>query len=121
MGMLHGHGWDEILREMWLTGVVLSGIQAGWIRWHMGGETDSSGPTLRKVINCLTFLPYANAPHYELTRRSAGKPFDPSRCVSASSAELDDHRPEVPTADNVRTLRTWRGRSNRFAADRRLV
>jgi hypothetical protein len=29
MGMLHGHGWDEILREMWLTSVVLSGIQAG--------------------------------------------------------------------------------------------
>jgi peptidase E len=43
MAMWRLHGWDEILREVWQAGVVLTGISAGSICWHVGGTTDSFG------------------------------------------------------------------------------
>ena len=58
------HGWDDLLREAWLAGVVLAGVSAGSICWHVGGTTDSFGPELRPVTNGLGFLPYANGVHY---------------------------------------------------------
>lgn len=59
------HGWDEFLREAWLAGVVLGGVSAGSICWHVGGSTDSFGPELRPVTNGLGFLPYSNGVHYD--------------------------------------------------------
>ena len=65
LAMWRLHGWEEILREVWQAGVVLTGISAGSICWHVGGPTDSFGPTLRPVTNGLAFVPYANAVHYD--------------------------------------------------------
>jgi peptidase E len=59
------HGLDEILRECWQSGVVLSGVSAGSLCWHVGGTTDSFGPDLRPVTNGLAFLPWSNSPHYD--------------------------------------------------------
>jgi peptidase E len=59
------HGLDVVLRECWEAGVVLSGVSAGSLCWHVGGTTDSFGPTLRLVTNGLGFLPYANSPHHD--------------------------------------------------------
>lgn len=59
------HGWDEFLREAWLAGVVLGGVSAGSICWHIGGTTDSFGPQLRSVGNGLGWLPYSNGVHYD--------------------------------------------------------
>ncbi len=59
------HGVDEIMRECWEAGVVLSGVSAGSICWHLGGTTDSFGPTLRPIDNALGFLPYSNGVHYD--------------------------------------------------------
>jgi peptidase E len=59
------HGVDEVLRDAWERGVVLGGVSAGSICWHLGGTTDSFGPTLRPVGNGLGFLPYANGVHYD--------------------------------------------------------
>lgn len=59
------HGVDEILRECWQSGVVLTGVSAGSICWHVGGTTDSYGPDLRAVDNALAFLPYSNGVHYD--------------------------------------------------------
>jgi peptidase E len=59
------HGLDEILRECWETGVVLSGVSAGSLCWHVGGTTDSFGLPLQAVTNGLGFLPYSNSPHYD--------------------------------------------------------
>ncbi|GAA4856411.1 peptidase E [Actinomycetospora corticicola] len=59
------HGLDTILREAWEAGVVLTGVSAGSICWHVGGTTDSFGPTLQPVINGLGLLPYANGVHYD--------------------------------------------------------
>jgi peptidase E len=60
------HGLDAILRECWEAGVVLSGVSAGSLCWHVGGTTDSFGPTLEPVTNGLAFLPYSNSPHHDV-------------------------------------------------------
>ncbi|RIJ69837.1 peptidase E [Nakamurella silvestris] len=58
------HGWDEHFRKAWEAGVVLGGVSAGSLCWHLGGTTDSFGPDLRPVTNGLGFLPYSNGVHY---------------------------------------------------------
>ena len=60
------HGLDEVLRECWEEGVVLGGVSAGSICWHVGGPTDSYGPTLRPALGGLGFLPYRNGVHYDV-------------------------------------------------------
>jgi peptidase E len=59
------HGVDTALRTAWRAGVVLTGISAGSICWHVGGTTDSFGPQLRSVTDGLGFVPYANGVHYD--------------------------------------------------------
>jgi peptidase E len=59
------HGLDEILREAWERGIVLGGVSAGSICWHVGGTTDSFGADLRAVTDGLAFLPYSNGVHYD--------------------------------------------------------
>jgi peptidase E len=65
------HGVDEILHEAWQAGVVLGGVSAGSICWHVGGSTDSYGLTLRGFTDGLGWLPYSNGVHYdgEMQRR----------------------------------------------------
>jgi peptidase E len=60
------HGLDVTLRECWEAGVVLQGVSAGSLCWHVGGTTDSFGPTLRPVTDALGFLPYSNSPHHDV-------------------------------------------------------
>ncbi len=59
------HGVDDVFAEVWRAGVVLGGVSAGSICWHLGGTTDSFGPDLRAVTDGLGFLPYANGVHYD--------------------------------------------------------
>ena len=59
------HGLDGVFREVWQAGVVLGGVSAGSICWHIGGTTDSFGPDLRPVTNGLALLPYSNGVHYD--------------------------------------------------------
>ena len=51
------HGLDEIMREAWEAGVVLAGVSAGSICWHVGGTTDSFGLDLQPVTNGLAPAP----------------------------------------------------------------
>ncbi|MET8252255.1 peptidase E [Micromonospora sp. NPDC005197] len=59
------HRLDEILHECWQAGVVLAGVSAGSICWHVGGATDSFGPRLRGFTEALGWLPYGNGVHYD--------------------------------------------------------
>ncbi|HEX5090999.1 MAG TPA: peptidase E [Nocardioides sp.] len=59
------HGLDEILRECWESGVLLSGVSAGSICWYVGGPTDSYGPDLQLAPPGLGLLPYGNGVHYD--------------------------------------------------------
>ena len=59
------HGLDRLLTQAWHAGVVLSGVSAGSICWHVGGTTDSFGPDLRAVTDGLGLLPYGNGVHYD--------------------------------------------------------
>ncbi|NNN00702.1 MAG: peptidase E [Acidimicrobiaceae bacterium] len=59
------HGVDWAMRAAWEQGVILGGVSAGSICWHVGGTTDSFGPTLQPIVNGLGLLPYANGVHYD--------------------------------------------------------
>lgn len=59
------HGVDVAMRQAWESGVILGGISAGSLCWHVGGTTDSFGPTLEPITNGLALLPYANGVHYD--------------------------------------------------------
>jgi peptidase E len=65
LAVWRAHGVDEIMREAWAAGVVLAGVSAGSLCWHIGGTTDSFGPDLRPVTNGLALLPHSNTPHYD--------------------------------------------------------
>lgn len=59
------HGVDHAMSADWEKGVILSGVSAGSLCWHVGGATDSFGPDLQPVTNGLALLPYANGVHYD--------------------------------------------------------
>jgi peptidase E len=59
------HGLGPVLREVWQAGVVLAGVSAGSVCWHVGGTTDSFGPDLRPVTDGLGFVPYSAGVHYD--------------------------------------------------------
>ena len=59
------HGIDRVFREVWQAGVVLAGVSAGSLCWHVGGTTDSYGPDLRAVTDGLALLPFGNGVHYD--------------------------------------------------------
>jgi peptidase E len=65
LAMWRLHGVDAALHTAWQAGVVLTGVSAGSICWHVGGTTDSYGPELRPVTNGLGFLPFSNGVHYD--------------------------------------------------------
>jgi peptidase E len=65
LAMWRLHGVDEAMRTAWRSGVVLTGVSAGSLCWHVGGTTDSFGPDLRPVTNGLAFVPYSNGVHYD--------------------------------------------------------
>lgn len=76
------HGLDGIFTRAWSTGVVLGGVSAGSICWHVGGTTDSYGPDLRAVTDGLALLPYANGVHYDSEPQR--RPFF-QRCIAEST------------------------------------
>jgi dipeptidase E len=59
------HGFDEILREAWEAGVVVTGWSAGMICWFEAGITDSFGPQLEGMRDGLGFLDGSACPHYD--------------------------------------------------------
>jgi len=59
------HGFDEVLREAWEKGVLLTGWSAGAICWFDAAVTDSFGPQLEGLQDGLGFLPGSACPHYD--------------------------------------------------------
>ena len=80
------HGFDEILREAWLEGILLTGWSAGMICWFEHGVTDSFGPELAPM-ECLGFLPGSACP--TTTVRSGAVP-------STTGSSPKDWRPASP-------------------------
>jgi peptidase E len=58
-------GLDAILREAWLSGIVMAGISAGSICWFQQGLSDSVIPGDLAPLDCLGFLAGSNCPHYD--------------------------------------------------------
>jgi peptidase E len=59
------HGFDEILREAWQAGVLLTGWSAGMICWFEASVTDSFSPQLDGMRDGLGFLAGSACPHYD--------------------------------------------------------
>jgi peptidase E len=59
------HGVDEMLREAWERGIVLTGWSAGALCWFESGVTDSFGPQLAPLDGCLGFFAGSFCPHYD--------------------------------------------------------
>jgi len=89
----HLHGVDSAMREAWEAGVILGGVSAGSVCWHVGGTTDSYGPTLRAVTDGLALLPYANGVHYdsESQRRPLLQQLVGDHSLPAMAYATDDH------------------------------
>lgn len=58
------HGVDELLREAWESGVILTGTSAGANCWFEASVTDSFGP-LGPLRDGLGFLEGSYCPHYD--------------------------------------------------------
>ena len=80
----------RFMREAWEAGVVLAGVSAGSICWHVGGTTDSFGPDLQAVTNGLACSPTATA-CTTTPRNTAG------RCCTGSWPTGRCRRPTPPT------------------------
>jgi peptidase E len=65
LAMWELHEVGAAMRAAWEAGVVLGGVSAGSLCWHVGGTTDSFGPDLRPITNGLALLPYGNGVHYD--------------------------------------------------------
>lgn len=67
------HGVDQALRDAWAGGVVLAGVSAGAVCWFQAGVTDSFGPELASLDDCLGLVAGSFCPHYdgETARRPA--------------------------------------------------
>ena len=65
LAVWRAHGFDEVLREAWEKGIVLTGSSAGMICWFEAGVTDSFGPQLEGMRDGLGFLPGSACPHYD--------------------------------------------------------
>ncbi|HEY1484522.1 MAG TPA: peptidase E [Micromonosporaceae bacterium] len=63
MAVWRVHGLRPILRECWEEGVVLTGVSAGSICWHLGGPTDSYSDALDPFDDGMGILPYSNGVH----------------------------------------------------------
>ncbi|MGH9019892.1 MAG: Type 1 glutamine amidotransferase-like domain-containing protein [Acidimicrobiales bacterium] len=87
------HGVDAAMATAWERGVILSGVSAGSLCWHVGGTTDSFGPTLKPVTNALGLLPYANGVHYdsEAQRRPLLHELIANHTLPALAFATDDH------------------------------
>jgi peptidase E len=58
------HGLDQLLRDAWTRGAVLSGISAGMICWFQAGLTDSFGG-LEPLNDGLGLIAGSGCPHYD--------------------------------------------------------
>lgn len=65
LAVWRAHGLDSLMTEAWDAGIVLAGVSAGSLCWHVGGTTDSFGPALQPVTDGLALLPYGNGVHYD--------------------------------------------------------
>jgi dipeptidase E len=63
LGIWKAQGIDTLLRQAYEKGIILAGGSAGSLCWFNAGYSDSR-PKKLTIIECLGFLNYSHAPHY---------------------------------------------------------
>ena len=63
LAIWRAHGVDAVLREAWISGILLCGVSAGSMCWFQAGVTSSQG----RPASCegLGLLPGTNSVHYD--------------------------------------------------------
>ena len=79
------------MREAWEAGIVLSGVSAGSICWHVGGPTDSFGPDAAAGDHGLGLLPYGNGVHYD--KEEQRRPLLHTLVATGAAAVVRHRRP----------------------------
>ncbi|HEY2792455.1 MAG TPA: peptidase E [Micromonosporaceae bacterium] len=91
MAIWRVHGLRPILRECWEQGIVLTGVSAGSICWHLGGPTDSYSDALDPFDDGMGILPYSNGVHDdfpEQPRREIYRRYvDEGKCAPGYASE----------------------------------
>ena len=64
LAIWRAHGVDELLREAWRKGAVMSGISAGMLCWFEAGLTDSFGG-IEPLHDGLGLIPGSACPHFD--------------------------------------------------------
>ena len=75
LAMWRLHGVDEAMRAAWQAGVVLTGVSRRSLCWHVGGTTDSFGPTCVRSRTGSALMPVLQ--RRPLRRRGAAPPAVP--------------------------------------------
>jgi dipeptidase E len=65
LGIWRRHGLEDILREAWEGGTVLTGGSAGGMCWFQGGTTDSYGLPLQVLPDGLGIIDGSFCAHYD--------------------------------------------------------
>jgi peptidase E len=66
LAVWRAHGVDQVMREAWENGVILTGGSAGSLCWFECGTTDSFDLyELARLDDGLGFLPGSHCPHYD--------------------------------------------------------
>ena len=111
------HGLDTILRECWEAGVVLKGVSAGSLCWHVGGTTDSFGPTLvaRHQRARLPALLQQPAPRRRGAAAAAHPPPHRRGHPARRLRHRERHRPRLLRHRAARRLHRGRGQAGLLA------
>jgi peptidase E len=119
LAMWRLHDVDAAMRTAWQAGVVLTGVSAGSICWHVGGTTDSFGPDLQPVTNGLALVPYSNGVHYdsEAQRRPLFRRLIADRTLPSGYATDDGAGVQYRGTDFVDALSERNGAAAYFVND----
>jgi peptidase E len=129
------HGLDDVLRQAWHAGIILTGVSAGAICWFAGGTTDSFGLVLRPFTEGLGMLAGSYCPHYDSEPRRrplyqalvAGGSLPPGiACDDGAAAHfIDDSLAEImadrPTAQGYLVERDSNGMAIETKVETRLL
>ena len=110
---------DQVLRQAWAKGIVLSGMSAGALCWFAHGVTDSFWGAGLRPMDCLGFLPGSCCVHYNA---------DPARRVALHRAveggalgpalAIDDGAAVIFAGSDIERVVSWRPNATAYRVTR---
>ena len=111
-------GLDQVLREAWESGILLSGMSAGAMCWFEAGITDSFWGGVYRPLKGLGFLPGGCAVHYgsDPKRRETLHAAQQARAIPPSIA-IDDFAAVLYANTSVDRVFSWKAGATAYQVD----